>query len=209
VRSAPATGQGARKISRRLCNPRRCDLSLAEIAGSVSLLFISRLCGIPGCTGGGRTTRPRSGIYLPSGWFPSALQGEIPLGNALVVVAKEGRRGAFGQVGEFRRLFSNPLRSRWAGHSLPPLHPVPPRMTGSETSEPRSGGPHFHMPRHDATAKNGTSGCRNAAVGANFGDCCMRITVCLGEHVGGCFPVPARERRHRLHGVPCADWAGE
>jgi hypothetical protein len=158
-------------------------------ARSVSPLFISRLCRIPGCARGGRTTRPRGGIYQPSSRSPSALQGEVPLGNALVVVAKEGRRGAFGQVGEFRRLFPNPLRSRWAGHLLPPLHPVPPRMTGLGIKRAPIRRPTSHIPRHDPTSKGGVSGCRNAAVGANFRGCCAQDTVCLGEHFGEFFPV--------------------
>jgi hypothetical protein len=169
-------------------------------AGSVSLLLISRLCRLPGCARGGRTTRPRSRIYLPSGRTPSALQGEVPLGNALVVVAKEGRPGVFGQVGEFRRLFPNPLRSRWAGHSHSPTAPRPATNDGLgiKRAPTRARSPIFpDMILPQKAAFPGAEMRRWARISAVV----VCRTLCVsGNTLANAFPFERESSANRLHG---------
>jgi hypothetical protein len=189
MQSAPATGQGARKS---LCNP--C------VATSASQRARYRSCDLTAVRRtrlhSRRPNHPTSKRNLPAVRPVSIRSPGRDTARQCAGSSREGR--ATGRFRPSRRvsspLFESALLSM--GRSLtPPTAPRPATNDGLRTSGPRSGGPHPHMPRHDPTAKNGTSGCRNAAVRANFGDCCMWVTVCLGEHGGERFPVPARERR--------------
>jgi hypothetical protein len=92
----------------------------------------------------------RDGVASSSLRSPFPLQREVAFGEALIVASKEGRGGALGQVGEFRRLFAISLRSaRWVRHLRSPYNSGPASIApGSGVA----GAPNRKAPSHASPA---------------------------------------------------------